>query len=249
VCGSCLTLRLVGAQAASEALCVMIEVALTSGSRTLHAHVVSPEGEASGAGLVFVHGLGSDQHGYLERAQAAADQLGCTCLTFDLSGHGASEGDPSTLFVKDHLNDVVAAYDALSSRTELDEERIGLCAASYGAYLTGCLVAARAVARLLLRAPALYDDGVLETRLDRLRPSDPAVSARRFFGDLGAFDGEVLVVESERDETIPHRIVERYLQALRRGQHRVIAGATHQLTSEVWRGEFRQIILDWFRPL
>ena len=56
-------------------------------------------------------------------------------------------------------------------------------------------------------------------------------------------------MESENDETIPHSIIERYLRALERGQHRVIAGATHQLSSQVWRDEFRRIILDWFRPL
>jgi pimeloyl-ACP methyl ester carboxylesterase len=227
----------------------MIEIPLTSGSRALDAHLVSPEGDTTGAGLLFVHGLGSDQSGYLERARVAADELRCTCLTFDLSGHGASEGDWSKLFVKDHFNDVVAAYDVLTSRSDIDPERIGVCAASYGAYLTGRLITERPVARLLLRAPALYDDRVVETRLDRLQPSDPTVPAGRFFGDLAAFVGEVLVVEGELDETIPHRIIERYLEALTHGQHRVIAGATHQLTSEVWRNEFRRIILDWFRPL
>ena len=161
MCGSCPTLRLVGAQAASEALCVMIELKLASESRTLDADMVTPVGTTTSAGLVFVHGLKSDQQGYIERAQAAADKLPCTCLTFDLSGHGGSGGDWSELFVKDHLDDVVAAYDAVSAQPQVDGERIGVCAASYGSYLTGRLVAIRPVARLLLRAPALYDDRVL----------------------------------------------------------------------------------------
>ena len=71
----------------------MTELSLSSGGRRLDAELIAPEGPASGAGLLFVHGLGSSQRGYLERAAAAADQLGCTCVTFDLSGHGASEGN------------------------------------------------------------------------------------------------------------------------------------------------------------
>jgi pimeloyl-ACP methyl ester carboxylesterase len=225
----------------------MIELTLAAGSRSLSAHMATSE-VTSGAGLLFVHGLGSDQQGYLERAQAVAEELNCTSLTFDLSGHGASDGDPESLSISDHLDDVIAAYDALSNRAEVDPQRIGVCGASYGAYLTCRLIALRSVARVLLRAPALYDDGRFDTHLDRLA-SDPAARADQFFGVLASFDNDVLIVESERDETIPHRIVERYLQALRRGQHRVIAGATHQLTEQSWRENFRALILDWFRPL
>ncbi len=83
----------------------MTELALNSAGRRLDANLVAPEGAASGAGLLFVHGLGSSQRGYLERAGAATNELGCTCLTFDLSGHGASEGDLSEVLVGDHLAD------------------------------------------------------------------------------------------------------------------------------------------------
>ena len=50
--------------------------------------------------------------------------------------------------------------------------------------------------------------------------------ADEFLGALGRYEHETLVVESERDETIPHRIVVSYLDALGHGQHRVIAGAS-----------------------
>ena len=227
----------------------MMELALTSGGRRLDANLVAPEGLTSGAGLLFVHGLGSSQRGYLERAGAAADELGCTCLTFDLSGHGASEGDLSELLVGDHLADVVTAYDTLAAQPSVEAERIGVSGASYGAYLSGHLIAIRPVARLLLRAPALYDDGVLDLLLRRLQPSRRMPEAAEFLGALGRFEHETLVVESERDETIPHRIVDTYLDALTHGQHRVIAGASHDLARDDWRAEFRQILVDWFRPL
>ena len=240
--------RPAGAPSAA-ATAAMTELAFTSGGRRLIANLVEPEGVASGAGLLFVHGLGSSQRGYLERAGAAADGLGCTCLTFDLSGHGASEADLSQLFVRDHLADVVTAYDTLAAQSSVDADRVGVCGASYGAYLSGQLLAIRPVARLLLRAPALYDDGVLDLRLRELRPARRMPEADEFLGALGRFEHETLVVESERDETIPHRIIQRYLDVVAHGHHRVIAGASHDLGRDDWRAEFRQILVDWFRPL
>ena len=227
----------------------MTELTLTSGGRRLDANLVVPEGITSGAGLLFVHGLGSNQQGYLERAGAAADELGCTCLTFDLSGHGASDGHLSELFVGDHLTDVVAAYDTLAAQRSVEPERIGVSGASYGAYLAGHLIATRPVARLLLRAPALYDDGAVDLPLRGLHRTRRMPEADEFLGALGRYEHEVLVVESERDETIPHRIVQRYLDALTRGQHRVVLGADHALIEQRWRAEFRRIVIDWFRPL
>ena len=227
----------------------MIGLSIPSGSRSLAAYLVEPSGPASGAGLLFVHGLRSDQSGYLERAAAAADELGCTSVTFDLSGHGASPAEWSELFVEDSVEDLVAAYDVLVERGGVDLDRIGICGASYGAYLTGHLIDRRPVARVLLRVPALYGDDVLKTRLNQLSASDADVSASRFLASLSAFDGEALIVESERDEAIPHRIVERYVDAFVHGRHHLIKGATHQLTRPAWRREFMQLIVDWFRPL
>ena len=227
----------------------MTALPLSSGGRRLDAELVAPEGPASGAGLLFVHGFGSSQSGYHERAAAAVDQLGSTCVTFDLSGHGGSEGDLSELLVREHLADVIAAYDTLLAQPSVEASRIGVCGASYGGYLAGQLTSIRPVARLLLRAPALYDDGALDLPLRRLRPSRRLPEADEFLAALGRYEHETLVVESERDETIPHRIVQQYLDALAHGEHRVIVGASHDLARDDWRAEFRRIVVDWFRPL
>lgn len=215
---------------------------IRSGDTTLAADLVTPDAP-SGAGLLFVHGYRSDRHRHTARATEVARRLGHTCLTVDLSGHGESPGDLLACTRQDHLRDVVAAYDALAAAENV--ERIGVCAASYGAYLSCLVLGERPVERLLLRAPALYID-----------PTGPDPDARQHLRtlidvdhaltNLAAFDGATLVLESEHDESISQRTIEAYLDAGRHGTHYVLPGATHALTDEASNAAFLAEIIDWF---
>lgn len=198
--------------------------------------------------MLFIHGLHSDQSGYQVRAEAAVKAFGLVCLTFDLSGHGHSSGVLGDLSPQDHLDDVVAAYDALAR--ELSPPRhVGVCGASYGAFLTLLLIAQRPVERLLLRAPALVADGDLKVPLRERRPATPT-NAAIALENLARFAGQVLILESGRDEVIPHRFIEAYLAACHgRASHEVIPDATHALTDEAWQRQFIDTILRWFQPL
>ncbi|MDG4826769.1 hypothetical protein O7635_33380 [Asanoa sp. WMMD1127] len=71
-------------------------------------------GGGSTPGVLFIHGYGSDQMGYRDRADATSVAIGGACLTFDLSGHGRSGGELSRLSIKDHLADAISAYDELA---------------------------------------------------------------------------------------------------------------------------------------
>lgn len=223
------------------------ELALESGGRRLAGRLFSPSARGpSGAGILFLHGSGSSQSGYRPRAEAAAEELGATSLTFDLSGHGASEGSADSLSPRDHLGDCLAAFDALLRLPAVEPDRVGVCGASYGAYLAALLLAERPVASLLLRAPALYPDSELdragEARLSSSETAETAVALR----NVAAYAGPVLILESERDESIPHRIVEAYLSACRNGRHEVIPEAGHQLSEERWQRAFVETIVSWF---
>ena len=127
-----------------------------------------------------------------------------------------------------------------------------MCGASYGGYLVWT---ARPpfgpLAHVLLRAPALSEQqAALDLPLRRLRPSRRMPEAGEFLGALGRYEHDALVVESERDETIPHGIVQCYLDTLAHGQHRVYRRCDPtDLARDDWRAEFRRIIVDWFRPL
>jgi uncharacterized protein len=136
----------------------MRDITIDSCGRRLAARQFAPPGSPSGAAILFIHGAGSDQSGYRLSAEAASERLGASCLTFDLSGHGGSDGDAQTLLPRDHLRDCLAVFDALLGSEEVDPGRAGLCGASYGGFLASLLTALRRVRSLLLPAPALYPD-------------------------------------------------------------------------------------------
>lgn len=216
-----------------------------SGNTTLAADLVTPA-EPSGAGLLFVHGYGSNRRRQTLRATEVSQRLGHTGLAVDLSGHGDSPGDLRQCTRQDHLRDVVAGYDALAAAE--DVERIGVCAASYGAYLSCLLLGERRIERLLLRAPALYIDaeGPDPESRQHLRA---LIDTNAALANLAAFDGDTLVLESEHDEVISRRSIEAYRHAARHGTHRVLAGARHALTDDASNAAFLAEIIDWFTGL
>lgn len=226
------------------------DITIDSSGRDLAGHIVARPASAQGrAALLFVHGLGSDQSGYRHRAIAAVEELDAVCLTFDLGGHGRSSGALDDLSAADHLNDLTAAADALLAHTEIDTNRLGVCGASYGAFLATLLTTERAVRRLVLRAPALYSDDVLDLPIRDRRGSSREARQSRALTSLERFNGKTLVVESGHDETVPHEVVAAYVSAARDVRYEVIAGASHGLTDPSWDALFVRWILDFFREL
>jgi uncharacterized protein len=223
------------------------EFVFLSAQRRLVGRRFSPSGrQPSGAGILFIHGSGSDQSGYHQRATAASEGLGATCLTFDLSGHGESDGSRAAFTLRDHLDDSVAAFDTLVCSPEVDANRVGVCAASYGAYLAALLISWRPARSLLLRAPALYADHDLDLPGGILLSSTEAPATAASLRNLADYDGPVLILESECDETIPHAVVEAYLNVCRHTRHEVIPQAGHRLTDETWQAMFLDSLTRWF---
>jgi pimeloyl-ACP methyl ester carboxylesterase len=209
----------------------MKPVLFRSSGRTLAGRLYGPA--PSRAGLLFIHGLHSDQAGYRERAEPASERLGAVCLTFDLSG----------------LADVIAAYDRLIVEHDVDPKRIGVVGASYGGFLAALLTARRPVTRLLMRAPVLYENDELDLplALREKREEPPPESAA--LDAVATFSGPVLIVESEMDESVPHAIIEAYRAACPTAQHHLIPGAGHELSHPEWRAEFVAAIVDFLSGL
>ncbi len=222
-------------------------VSLTSDDRVLAGTVVSADAP-SGAAVLFLHGLGSGRATNVERAEAVCRRHSATCLAIDLGGHGDSTGRLTQMTPRMNLADVVSAYDWLASVPGVEPGRIGVCAASYGAYLSVLLTAFRPVNRILMRAPALYADDCFDRVLSERRAGDPA-TAPTPLAHLALFPGAVTVVESEHDEVISRDTIAAYLAALPTAAHVIQPDARHALTDPVWRETFQRIVVEFFATM
>lgn len=216
---------------------------LTLADGSVAATVTSVD-QPSGVAVLFVHGLGSDRRTNVERARALTAAHSATCMAVDLRGHGDSAGRLSEVTPAQNLDDVLVGYDALVDQPSVDPERVVLCGASYGGYLSVLATAERPVARLVLRAPALYRDDVAGSTLSERRPGD-SLTGRRFIATLSATSMPTLLVESELDEVIPHEVVATYLRARPDIEHVVLAGASHALTDPAWRAAYERVLVDY----
>ena len=211
-------------------------------------------------GVLCVHGWGGSQQQYLARAREIA-ALGCVSLTFDLRGHAKTEPQQSCVSREDNLRDVLAAYDELVNHPAVDESSIAVVGSSYGGYLAALLTTLRPVRWLALRVPALYEDDGWElpkkqlhkvTDLHAYRRRPVRASENRALGACARFKGDVLIVESEHDDIIPHRTIENYVEACTHAHsltYRVISGADHGLTQPACQRAYTELLVNWLTEM
>jgi hypothetical protein len=159
------------------------------------------------------------------------------CLTFNLRGHAETEPQHETVTREDNLRDLAAAYDLLASQPLIDKASIAVVGSSYGAYLAAILTSLRTVRWLALRVPALYKDEdwalpkqqLKKYGLDAFRRRSVSPDENRALRACATFEGDVLVVESECDDIIPHPVIANYMAAFEKAHsltYRVIEGLT-----------------------
>ena len=145
----------------------------------------------------------------------------------------------------------MAAYDVLVRHPVVDKNAMAVVGSSYGAYLAAILTELRPVRWLALRVPALYRDENWAVPKQQLKKYGLAAYRRlaispdenRALGACAAFRGEVLIVESEHDDIIPHPVIANYMAAFERAHsltYRVIEEADHGLSEELWSRPIRR---------
>ncbi|HYG06091.1 MAG TPA: alpha/beta fold hydrolase [Stenotrophomonas sp.] len=211
-------------------------------------------------GVLFVHGWGGKQQHNLVRAREAVG-LGCICLTFDLRGHEGLVSMRETVTRPQNLADVIAAYDHLATLPYVDPGAIAVVGLSYGGYLSALLTAQRPVAWLALRSPALYRDahwdapkvalnrepGLMDYRRSVIEAQD-----NRALAACALFEGDVLLVEAECDQIVPHQVMRNYANAFARARSvtsRLIAGADHALTDKAHQQAYTRYLIDWLTEM
>lgn len=211
-------------------------------------------------GVLFVHGWGGSRQQYLARARQVAE-LGCICLTFDLTGHAGTLPQFETVTRERNLSDVLGAYDTLVSQRMVDPACVAVVGSSYGGYLGAILSTLRPVRWLALRAPALYMDRGWELPKLQLHTTQDLVAYRRTtvppqsnraLRACVAFGGDALVIESEEDSIVPHTAVNSYLEAFvhaRSLTYRVIAAADHGLSDVKHQRTYSTLLLNWLSEM
>lgn len=233
-------------------------VAIPVDGQVLGGTVITPV--TSLPALLFVHGWGASQQSYLSRAREIAE-MGCVCMTFDMRGHARTDEQREIVSREHNLRDLLSAYDMLAKHPAVDAAAIGVVGSSYGGYLGAILTAMRPVRWLALRAPALYEDHgwelpkvQLNDKMDlsayRRRLVSP--EENRALGACAGFRGDVLIVESENDEVVPHTVIANYVAACvqaRSVTSRIIPGAEHGLSEEEWQKAYAGILTRWLAEM
>jgi uncharacterized protein len=110
----------------------MIHVTIPTDGQHIHGKLLSPpSGQARCPAMLFVHGWGDTQR----RNLGVGKQLcarGFICLTFNLRGRARTRSQRDTVTRMQNLADVIAAYDVLASRPEVDTAYVGVVGSSYG---------------------------------------------------------------------------------------------------------------------
>lgn len=233
------------------------KVALQVGGQKIAGTLLKPE--APVPGFLFIHGWGGDQAEDLGHAEELA-RLGCICFTFDLRGHADSGADKDAVTRQDSLDDVLAAYDYLVAQPMIDRSAVGVVGTSYGGYLAMLLTALRPVRWLAMRVPALYPDEHWDTpkamldkqvvRAYRQQPHQPGND--RALAACTEFHGDVLIVESEKDEQIPREALLSMQAAFRQANslsHRIIQGATHAMRDPQHQRIYSTLLTGWIAEM
>lgn len=210
-------------------------------------------------GILFVHGWGGSQQRDLARARQITG-LGCVCMTFDLRGHEKTQSQRLTVTREQNLADLLSAYDRLANHPAVNPAAMAVIGSSYGGYLATLLTRRRAVKWLALRVPALYWDDEWNSpkqaldrqRLDayRLRALSPTDNSA--LAACAEFAGDVLLVESEQDDYVPHSTLMSYRSAFVSAHsltHRTVDGADHALSSEESQKAYSTMLSAWISEM
>ncbi|MBM3256723.1 MAG: alpha/beta fold hydrolase [Candidatus Liptonbacteria bacterium] len=236
----------------------MQPVQIPIGDVQLNGTLFCPEKlEGKAPALLSIHGGGkSNQERAFEIAKLLS-AMGVIVLTFDMHGHGKSPGELPQLSRKDFLDDCIAAYDFLAAQEKVAKEDITVLGSSFGAYLAALLTKEREVSRLILRVPADYPDEGFETpdvekaekEMGTWLAQAKEWKETKTLRALHEFRGKVLLIESEKDEEIPHQTIENFKAAVEEeGQltYVLMKDAPHSLRDkpELQR-ELEKIVVDW----
>jgi fermentation-respiration switch protein FrsA (DUF1100 family) len=207
-----------------------------------------PDGPPTWPGVVIVHGADSRKENHADFARLATAN-GWAALSFDLPGHGDSEGE----FSGSAIEDVIAMADLLAVQPGVEGERIALRGSSLGGFLSlRAAAAAPQIAGVIAICPASEDHlarGVRQGRFE-MRVGD-AVDLEAWLAaqDIGEAVERIagrplILMHAEGDTQIPSEHSEELYE--RAGEPRklvIVPGGAH--TTVQHDPELQAMALRW----
>ncbi len=208
--------------------------------------------------VIFYHGMVSQSKPRnIKRAKKLAEK-GVLCLCFDFRGCGESEGKLGEISLADWFSDALLAFDFLASYPGIDPRRIGINGKSFGGYM-GALVSEKRIAKsMVLQAPAVYPDSLLDQKYMLYKTSGNAEKLKyRNSKDalnnmairaIEQYKNPLLIVGSELDTVCPKHTVFGYYHYAGSMNKKImwIKNADHPLTKDKWNNEYIHLLSDWF---
>lgn len=223
------------------------------GKETLRGSLFVPEGKGPFPGVVFYHGRGSSRKRYLEISKQFAEK-GIMALAFDFRGCGESDGIFKEQTQRMGIDDARAGLEFLLKQN-VDKNRIGVMGTSFGGFVAAILMAEfDSVKSLVLRAPAIFPEEIMDINVADLRVYS-YIDRKKWlnsiaYNGISKFKGNLLVIQSEKDDVVKDWIVKNYYDRAENALKRelfVQKGAGHSLhaTPDSLK-EFYELTFNWF---
>lgn len=207
-------------------------------------------------GIIFLHGASNDQSlaDYSEIVQGLAKDF--IFLIFNFLGCGKSEGEFKDYSLRDRLKQAKFMLDELLQLSNLDKQNITVIGSSMGAHVACRLTEFHPINNLILRAPACYSKDYEEVKMANEYWSPWEKERREWpwkpsfaLDSLSKFENNLLIIQHEKDEIIPPRLIGEFYNAAGQAKKReikVLRGAPHQ-TSDIptLNEEFVKMVKDF----
>ena len=153
------------------------DVRFASGGIQLAGTLISPATRERHPAIILVHGSGSENREYILPWARFLIRRGIAVLGYDKRGVGGSTGDWNTASFDDLAGDVVAAFEYLKTRSDIDRAQIGLLGVSQAGWIMP-IAAVRAPDIAFLISVSGAAVAPAETSLDETR-NEMAAAGRR----------------------------------------------------------------------
>ena len=111
------------------------DVRVSSGDVQLAGTLIAPATRGKHPAIILVHGSGAENREYMLPFARFLIRHGVAVLGYDKRGVGGSTGDWNTASFDDLAGDVVAAFDYLKARDDIDSAQIGLLGVSQAGWI------------------------------------------------------------------------------------------------------------------